>query len=150
MNGLFAELKRRNVFRVGAALGAGTNWRGGVSGLRCSRRLIPWHGDFAGAGISRRAAADHSAILQRIEGFLRGQGDSIENYSFVLFALGVPQRVDPDASRTMGIWNPGFPGLRGSKDFKRILNAWGAPNYWRQVGFPPQCRPLGDKDFECD
>ena len=93
---------------------------------------------------------DHSAVLQRIEGFLKGQGDRIEDSSFVLFALGVSQRVDPNASRTMGVWNPGFPGLRGSKDFKRILNAWGIPDYWRETGFPPQCRPLGDKDFECD
>lgn len=26
----------------------------------------------------------------------------------------------------------------------------GVPNYWREHGFPPQCRPVGGKDFVCD
>ena len=26
----------------------------------------------------------------------------------------------------------------------------GLPEYWRKHGFPPQCRPIGDDDFECD
>ncbi len=26
----------------------------------------------------------------------------------------------------------------------------GLPEFWREQGFPPQCRPVGDDDFECD
>jgi hypothetical protein len=26
----------------------------------------------------------------------------------------------------------------------------GAFDYWLDNGFPEQCRPLGDDDFECD
>jgi hypothetical protein len=25
----------------------------------------------------------------------------------------------------------------------------GLPEYWREHGFPPQCRPMGHDDFEC-
>jgi hypothetical protein len=33
---------------------------------------------------------------------------------------------------------------------KRLIQAHGFPDYWRKHGFPPQCRPIGDDDFECD
>ena len=33
---------------------------------------------------------------------------------------------------------------------KRLMREIGIPAYWRKHGFPPQCRPLGSDDFECD
>jgi TolB-like protein len=32
---------------------------------------------------------------------------------------------------------------------KAIMIERGLPGYWREHGFPPQCRPLGHDDFEC-
>lgn len=32
---------------------------------------------------------------------------------------------------------------------KRLMQQWHMPEYWRQHGFPAQCRPIGDADFEC-
>jgi TolB-like protein len=46
-------------------------------------------------------------------------------------------------------WDPGLPGFRNSATFKNILNGMGVPVYWRQQGFPPQCRAVGAKDFTC-
>jgi hypothetical protein len=46
-------------------------------------------------------------------------------------------------------WDPVYEGLRASPAFKRILERIGAPAYWREHGFPPQCRPVGDGDYEC-
>ena len=43
-----------------------------------------------------------------------------------------------------------IPGLRNSPAFKRMIERLGVATYWRKHGFPPQCRPLGDADFECD
>lgn len=34
--------------------------------------------------------------------------------------------------------------------FTRILERLGVPAYWREHGFPPQCRPAGADAFECD
>lgn len=53
---------------------------------------------------------------------------------------------------------PDFPvwWLRTRDDFlksphrKRVITENGLPEYWRSSGFPPQCRPVGDDDFECD
>ena len=42
------------------------------------------------------------------------------------------------------------PGLRNSPAFKRLIERLGVAAHWRKHGFPPQCRPLGDSDFECD
>ena len=46
-------------------------------------------------------------------------------------------------------WDPAYEGLRASPAFKRILERIGAPAYWREHGYPPQCRPVGVDDFEC-
>jgi hypothetical protein len=46
-------------------------------------------------------------------------------------------------------WEP-IPGLRNSAGFKRMIERLGIATHWRKHGFPPQCRPLGDTDFECD
>jgi TolB-like protein len=47
-------------------------------------------------------------------------------------------------------WDPTYEGLRASSAFKRIVEQLGLPAYWREHGFPPQCRPVGRTDFECD
>jgi len=31
-----------------------------------------------------------------------------------------------------------------------VLAEMHLPEFWRENGFPPQCRPVGDDDFECD
>jgi TolB-like protein len=36
-----------------------------------------------------------------------------------------------------------------SESRKRLMQSWHLPEYWRKYGFPPQCKPIGDSDFEC-
>jgi len=55
------------------------------------------------------------------------------------------------------LWNPYLPVLRRpelrdeySRARKQKILQMGYYDYWRQYGFPPQCRPVGDDDFECD
>ena len=36
-----------------------------------------------------------------------------------------------------------------SQGRKQAMQYWHLPEYWRKHGFPPQCRPIGDADFEC-
>jgi TolB-like protein/Tfp pilus assembly protein PilF len=36
-----------------------------------------------------------------------------------------------------------------SQSRKRAMQYWHLPEYWRKHGFPPQCRPVGESDFEC-
>jgi adenylate cyclase len=36
-----------------------------------------------------------------------------------------------------------------SQGRKQAMQHWHLPEYWRKHGFPPQCKPIGDADFEC-
>jgi len=36
-----------------------------------------------------------------------------------------------------------------SESRKHVMRLWHLPEYWRKHGYPPQCRPIGDSDFEC-
>lgn len=55
-----------------------------------------------------------------------------------------PQVTDP------WWWNRSFPEFTASPHRKRLMRDVGIVDYWREVEFPPQCRPIGDDDFECD
>ena len=47
-------------------------------------------------------------------------------------------------------WYPYPLEFRSSPHRKRLIREAGLPEYWRKHGFPPQCRPVSDNDFECD
>ena len=47
-------------------------------------------------------------------------------------------------------WFPYPEHFRNSAARKRMMNKVGMPGYWRKHGFPPQCRAVGDDDFECE
>jgi adenylate cyclase len=46
-------------------------------------------------------------------------------------------------------WDPVHAGFRNSPAFRRIIEYLGVPAYWREHGYPPQCRPVGADDYEC-
>ena len=47
------------------------------------------------------------------------------------------------------MWYPSSAEFRKTPEFKDLVKTH-MLDYWRQNGFPPQCRPLGEEDFECD
>jgi tetratricopeptide (TPR) repeat protein len=48
------------------------------------------------------------------------------------------------------IWGPDMAEFRRSPQFKQLVMNVGLLDYWRGYGFPPQCRPLGEEDFDCE
>ena len=48
------------------------------------------------------------------------------------------------------MWGPDLKHFRQRPEFKQLIEELGSQEYWRSRGFPPQCRPLGEIDFECD
>ncbi len=54
------------------------------------------------------------------------------------------------------IWWSRYPeALKASPHLKRWMSELGLPEFWRENGFPPQCKPLkskdgGDDDFACE
>jgi len=70
----------------------------------------------------------------------------------MLIAFGAHDRATHESERiyTYSIWLPEFAKFRQSLQFKKTVREFDMPAFWRSHGFPPQCRPIGDNDFECD
>jgi len=47
-------------------------------------------------------------------------------------------------------WYPYPSDYRQSPHRKELMRRFGFDQHWREHGFPPQCRAVGDDDFECD
>ena len=74
-----------------------------------------------------------------------------------VFGLEYPDRLflyrqyDRLQSSELSYWWFPYPlEFRNSPHRKRLMRLTGLPAYWRKHGFPPQCRPIGNDDFECD
>jgi TolB-like protein len=59
-------------------------------------------------------------------------------------------KSDDRVTTTISAWDRYPAAWRNSPGMKSKLELQGAVNYWRVNGFPPQCHPLGAKDFNCD
>jgi tetratricopeptide (TPR) repeat protein len=47
------------------------------------------------------------------------------------------------------LWHPIQSEVRAAPGFKDLIRSVGLDSYWRESGWPEQCRPLGNDDFEC-
>jgi len=98
--------------------------------------------------------ADHTAGLHRFEQWAERVGDDINIYVGTLLAFkAYDYFVKPNSmpiSEPAEIWNPNWAEFRQTSYFKQYARNNNVLAYWRQTGFPKQCRPLGEDDFECD
>ena len=46
-------------------------------------------------------------------------------------------------------WHPDGDEFRKTDVSKTVMRESGVLAYWQARGFPPQCRPVGEDDFEC-
>ena len=99
---------------------------------------------------------DRAAALRRFRIRLsefEGQGAYADPYTISSYLLAFRDydalTVEAQTDSTWW-WAPGYPGLAESDARHAAIEAENLPSYWRQHGFPPQCRAIGDDDFECD
>ena len=76
--------------------------------------------------------------------------DTSVNIFLMALAFGAYDRASGALHYKQGIWLPEFTKFRQSLHFKRFVRETNMQSFWRFYGFPPQCRPIGDDDFECD
>ena len=92
-----------------------------------------------------RPGGDHRALAAELKAFLDETKGPMRAYA-LLNAIG-------DYKRPMlanFYWIPATRAYRRSPEFKAHAIASGLPDYWRKHGFPPQCKPVGSKDFKCE
>jgi len=95
---------------------------------------------------------DRQAARLRFEARLRDEGfePGSDNYITMTYLLAFGAYDEIPLEEIPGWWF--FTGYRGLQDSQAAHNAVrerGVLDYWRNHGFPPQCRPVGDDDFEC-
>jgi hypothetical protein len=97
--------------------------------------------------------ADNSAGLARLEDWASnsGTGRRLADIPDIYVSFRAYDQLEQGGVTSRWIlWHPDAAEFRGTLQFKRLVRATGLVDYWFERGFPPQCRPLGDKDFECD
>jgi hypothetical protein len=47
------------------------------------------------------------------------------------------------------LWHPDGDEFRTTPQFKSVIRQLRINEYWQARGYPPQCKPVGDDDFEC-
>ncbi|MEM9495144.1 MAG: TIR domain-containing protein [Pseudomonadota bacterium] len=75
----------------------------------------------------------------------------IADQTNVLLAMRAYDRINVETfdNDYEDLWLPAYAHYRSSDAFKKLAADLGLIDYWREVGFPEQCRVLGDDDFTC-
>jgi len=86
---------------------------------------------------------DMDALMSRYPRF--------DNATFHLLMRAYDRAASYDGRVTTLVaqWDPVRADFRGSVAFRSIVEKQGIPAYWREHGYPPQCRPVGEDDYEC-
>jgi hypothetical protein len=98
-------------------------------------------------GSSARALANRKLIEGDISS---DQSIGMARYYLWLGAYDLVATAPDIDSDSQIAWDRSQPAFRNSAGFKAVLNKLGVPAYWREHGYPPQCRAQGGSDFICD
>jgi TolB-like protein len=91
---------------------------------------------------------DPAPAVARWQAWAAERGLELCDKPEAVIALKQYQCIGNDRSFRV-IWYPGSAEYRKTAAFKEIARKYFL-DYWRENGFPRQCRPIGAEDFECD
>jgi hypothetical protein len=100
-----------------------------------------------------RSKLGESARLARLEDWAGKSetGKTLADIPQIYLAFRAFDELEQSDTRGRQIlWLPDAAEFRGTPQFKRLVRNLGIYDFWLERGFPSQCRPLGDDDFECD
>jgi hypothetical protein len=95
---------------------------------------------------------DNSAGLARLKDWeaQTDTGRKLVGISELFLSFRAYDELTTNPSNASGVlWHPDGDEFRMTPQFKTIMRQLGVFEYWQVRGFPPQCKPIGDDDFEC-
>lgn len=95
----------------------------------------------------KNPGGDHRALVEEILQFVAAEKT---NELTFLGNLLIPIGAYDLKPYPLLMWEETYAGYRQSSQFRHYIRQSGAFDYWREHGYPPQCRPSGDEDFICD
>lgn len=93
---------------------------------------------------------DHNRGLQELLNWIEKSGSAPALFSVMFVSFKAYHLVEPVSRQTRWVWLRENTGFRTSDYFVSMMNKTGAAAYWREHGFPPNCRRLDVEGFECD
>jgi len=93
---------------------------------------------------------DHSRGLAKLLNWLDNSGLSAANNPLLMAVFKAYHLAEPERFQNRWVWLEENTDFRASEYFVPYMDKIGVPAYWREKGFPPGCRPVGEEDFECD
>ena len=95
---------------------------------------------------------DRSEALRAFDHWVERENISVNMFIPMLIAFGIYDQATHESHQgyIWSIWLPEFAKFRQSPQFKKLVSEYEMLPFWQSHGFPPQCRPIGDQDFECD
>ncbi len=95
---------------------------------------------------------DRREALAALDRWVERENIDMNRREPMLIAFGIYDRATHESGRVYlySIWLPEFAKFRQSHQFKKTVREFNMLAFWRSHGFPPQCRLIGDDDFECD
>jgi adenylate cyclase len=93
---------------------------------------------------------DHADKLSRFQTWAERTNENLNDYYAILLALNEFKLVaDKRVNAGRYLWHPEAKAFRKTEEFKQYVRE-NLMDYWLANGYPNQCRPLGEEDFECD
>ena len=118
-------------------------------------RNIYWWRDFPHkqyVGTFKEAAGERDDVAQDILDWADANKVNIVKQTNVMLAVRAYDRITVESfdNDYEDLWLPQFSHYRKGEEFKKLAADLGLTAYWREVGFPPQCRSVSETDYECD
>jgi TolB-like protein len=114
--------------------------------------LFGWNEHDALYKALRNPQGDHRQLLRSLTLFVEANPDrNVLALQLVLAYLDDSlQDLRSQDLENLVIWNQAHVHKRQTDRFRNHIRRTGILAYWQQYGFPPQCRAIGEGDFECD